>query len=182
MGEDYGRPSLVLGRRIVEGRILVDGDRGIMEMSRKKGEKFGQHGANSKELGVCDKMLSLRGRQPANALLIRLRDGRVKHAVLNGVDVVGALGGRRRSLKLRHGNLDIDGSDLIRPGVFGEGGHGAQTRKVRGHLGSWCRVHGESSNREWVMVMLNQISREIRLLVKCSDRDKTKRFDVKKGM
>lgn len=92
-----------------------------MEMSWEKGEKLGQHGTKTQEFGIGDQMLSLRVRQPADTLLVRFGHGWVEHAILDGLNLVGTLGGGAGGFEFGNGDLDINGADFVRARVFGEG-------------------------------------------------------------
>jgi hypothetical protein len=71
-------------------------------------------------------MLSLGVWQPADALFVRFGHGWVEHAILDGLDLVGTLGGGAGRFEFGNGDLDIYGADFVRARVFGEGRDGAQ--------------------------------------------------------
>ncbi|KAI6751893.1 hypothetical protein HG531_006589 [Fusarium graminearum] len=86
-----------------------------------RGERAGDHGTKTQEFGIGDQMLSLRVRQPADTLLVRFGHGWVEHAILDGLNLVGTLGGGAGGFEFGNGDLDINGADFVRARVFGEG-------------------------------------------------------------
>lgn len=141
MGEDHHRPSLVFCVRLEDWCVLSYRDRDVVEVVREISSTIScaqlvsakdsrnevcQYRTSAQELGICRNVSSLRRWEPIDVLFpFRIRLARVENSVLDSRDAL--IGRGTGTIEVGYWELDIDGTNLVRAGVFGEAWHRAQT-------------------------------------------------------